>query len=269
MPTRIVVGRESVVREVRAAAPLMAALAAPVTARGPWLTVVLNQQRPGPLRPRPAAVVVAEDPREPPAAAAFLALRRRAADTLVTVLGDGMPCTPGGRPAARLAARDDEAAARLAAGIRAVLDGVRGPWTLRLTGLPLGDPVARELSALLPTGLIGNSRSTGLVDELDGIGGVTRSRDPAVLERRLPDLLAREPDRRARNFLRSAARLHAAIGQVELAVLAEDDVLRAGLLTLVDGADRWPWWGFSDVGGLRAGRGAPLVGLTAPARRWP
>jgi hypothetical protein len=41
--TRIVVGRARVVREVRAAAPLMADLRAPITARGPWLTAVLNQ----------------------------------------------------------------------------------------------------------------------------------------------------------------------------------------------------------------------------------
>ena len=44
-------------------------------------------------------------------------------------------------------------------------------------------------------------------------------------------------------------------------------VLRAGLLTLVDGDDRWPWWGTGDVGGLRTEMGAPLVGLTAPGAR--
>ena len=53
----------------------------------------------------------------------------------------------------------------------------------------------------------------------------------------------RAPIPRARAFLRATARLHAAIGQVELAVVADGDTLRAGLLTLVDGADRWPWWG--------------------------
>ena len=47
------------------------------------------------------------------------------------------------------------------------------------------------------------------------------------------------------------------------------DGLRAGLLTLVDGADRWPWWGWSDVGGLGTAMGAPLVGLVSPARGWP
>ncbi|HEY0506678.1 MAG TPA: hypothetical protein VGD12_01320 [Blastococcus sp.] len=269
MSTRIVLGREGVAREVLAATPLMAALAAPVTARAPWLTAVLNQQRSGPVGPRPAAVVVAAGPHGPPAAVGFLLLRRRALGTLVTILGTRTAPTPGGRPTARLLARDDEAATRLAAGIHEVLNGLHGPWTMRLTGLPLGDPTARELSARLPTGLIGNSRSTCLIDGLDVIGGVARSGDPAVLERWLPALLAREPDRRARRFLRAAARLHVAIGQVELAVVVEEGRLRAGLLTLVDGADRWPWWGFSDVGGLPTGAGTPLASLTAPARRWP
>jgi hypothetical protein len=268
VPIRIVLGRDGVVREARAATTLMAGVGAPVTARAPWLTAVLNQQRPWPVGPRPAAVVVG-DRQEAPAAAAFLLLRRRAPDTVVTMLGARTSPVPGGRPTARLLARDDEAATQLAAGICELLDTLHGPWTLRLTGLPLGDPTVRELSARLPTGRTGNSRSTGVVDGLDEVAGVARSRDPAVLERWLPDLLAREPDPRARRFLRAAARLHVAIGQVELAVVAEGEVLRAGLLTLVDGADRWPWWGVSDVGGLRTGAGAPLGGLTAPARRWP
>lgn len=71
---------------------------------------------------------------------------------------------------------------------------------------------------------------------------MVRSRDPRVLERWLPALLAgAEP--RSRAFLRAAARLHAAIGELEVAVVAEDGILHAGLLTLVDGDDRWPWWG--------------------------
>jgi hypothetical protein len=60
-----------------------------------------------------------------------------------------------------------------------------------------------------------------------------------------------------------------AVGQVELAVVPVGAGLAAALLTLVDGTDRWPWWGWSDVGGLGAAMGAPLVGLTAPARGWP
>ena len=98
MRARIVTGRDAVVRELRAAAPLMAALAAPVTARAPWLTAVLDARTPGPFGPRPAAVVVGTDPREPPAAAAFLSLRRRALHTSVTVARRRHPAGPR-RPA--------------------------------------------------------------------------------------------------------------------------------------------------------------------------
>ena len=127
----------------------------------------------------------------------------------------------------------------------------------------------RNLGAAQPDGLLANVRSRRLVDELDTVGDVRRSRDPRELERWLPALLAREPDARARRFLPVAARLHSAIGHLELAVVADGDRLRAGLLTLVDGADRWPWWAASEIGGLRSEMGAPLAGLTVPARGWP
>jgi hypothetical protein len=61
-------------------------------------------------------------------------------------------------------------------------------------------------------------------------------------------------------FVRAAARLHAAIGQLEVAA-ADGHVL----LTLVDGDDRWPWWTSGDA---VTGMGAPLVSLTVPVR-WP
>src|SRR3712207_8354697 len=67
-----------------------------------------------------------------------------------------------------------------------------------------------------------------------------------------------EPDRRTRTALRVTARLHAAIGQVELAIGADGD---RGLLTLVDGADRRPWWG-TPAAAWRTEMGAPLVSLT-------
>ena len=89
-----------------------------------------------------------------------------------------------------------------------------------------------------------------------------------MLERWLPSLLAAAPPR-SRRFLRAAARLHAAIGQLELAVISDGETLRAGLLTLVDGSDRWPWWGTTSIGGLSTEMGAPLVSLIVPARRWP
>jgi hypothetical protein len=268
--TRIALGRARVMREVRAAAPLMADLAAPIPARGPWLTAVLNDQAahrsPG---VRPVAVVVEAHPQGRPDAVAFLTLRHRGWVTEVTLLGQGVGPVPPGRAPARLLARNPIVAELLAEGVCGLLGSLRGPWRLRLTGLPLGDPAARALIARQPDGLIGNERSSRLVDDLDGVGSVVRSRDARELERWLPQLLSREPDPRACGFLRAAARLHAAIAQVEVAVVADGNGLRAGLLTLVDGDDRWPWWGWTGIGGLGSEMGAPLVGLTAPARRWP
>lgn len=266
---RVAVGRDRVVREVRAAGPLLAALRAPVTARGPWLIAVLNEGAARLPRARPVAVVVAPQADARPDAVAFLALRRRGLATTVTMLGEAMTPVPGGVPPFRLPARDDDAAAGLADAVVAFLDSLRGPWLLRLSGLPLGDPTVRALAARLPTAMQANRRSHRLVDDLDAVGAVARSRDPGVLERWLPALLEREPDPRSRRFLRAAARLHAAIGQVEVAVVADGDVLRAGLLTLVDGTARTPWWGTSELGGLRRELGSPLVGLTVPSRGWP
>jgi hypothetical protein len=267
--TRIAVGRARVVREVRAAAPLMADLGAPVTARGPWLTAVLNQAAARRGTGRPVAVVVEPHAQGRPEGAAFLTLRRRGPVAVLAMLGDGVGPVPGGRPPRRLLARDERAAELLAAGICDLLGALRGFRRLRLTGLPLGDPTVRALTARLPDGLTANVRSEAAVDELDDVGGVVRTRDPRQLDRWLPALLARQPDARARDFLRSCARLHSAIDEVELAVRPDGEGLRAALLTLVDGTDRWPWWGWSDVGGLGTAMGAPLVALTAPARGWP
>jgi hypothetical protein len=258
----VVVGRDRVARQVRAAGRLMADLAAPPTARAPWLTSVLNADGPG----RPAAVVV--EGRGRLDAAAFLHLRRRGSRTVVTVLGDGVGPVPGGRPPARLLARDDDASAALAEGIAGLLGTLLGRWRLQLAGLPMGDPTARRLAATFLDGRIGNVRSRGLVD-LDG-ARVRRSREPAALERELPFLLDRVRTPAERSFLRATARLHAAIGQLEVATTDDGAESRAVLLTLVDGVDRWPWWG------ARADRtewptlpGAPLVGLDVPARGWP
>lgn len=244
----------------------MAELRSPVTARAPWLTAVLHA---GPRAGRPVAIVVESQPGGRQEAVAFLTVRRRGLATRVTMLGDGVGPAPGGVPSARLLARDERAAERLAAGICDLLGSLRGHRRLALAGLPLGDPTARALAARLPDGLIANARSTAIVDGLDGPGDVVRSLDPRDLERRLPAVLTREPDRRRRDFLLAAARVHAAIGQVELAVLPGAEEPRAALLTLVDGSDRRPWWGWTDVGGLDAGMGAPVVALTDPARRWP
>jgi hypothetical protein len=203
-----------------------------------------------------------------PAAAGFLSLHRHGPVTEVTMLGDGTAPLPGGRPTARLLARDEGAARLLADGILELLSARRGPWALRLTGLPLGDPTAGALTAALPDSVLANVRSRQLVDDLDRVGTVERSRDPAVLERWLPALLPEEPDGGARTFLRAAARLHAAIGRVEVAVVIGREGLQAGLLTLMEGADRWPWWGTSRIGGLGQEPGSPLVRLTVAARDW-
>jgi hypothetical protein len=256
---RIVTGRAGVARELRAAGPLLAALRAPVTARAPWLTAALALDAAG-RSSRPVAVVVDARGTGVPRALATLVLRGGPRLT-ATLLGDGLP-VPAGVAPARLPARDDDAADQLAAAVLALLDRVRRPWTLRLSGLPLGDPTLRATGRLRPEAAFASARSARLVDALDAVGPVHRTRDPAELERRLPALLARQPDRRARAALRVTARLHAAIGQVELATVADGDRLRAGLLTLVDGPDRRPWWGTSEVGALGTEMGAPLVSLT-------
>ncbi|MDQ1663014.1 MAG: hypothetical protein QOJ68_2994 [Blastococcus sp.] len=267
-------GPVQVAAELRRATPLMTALRAPIPARAPWLTAVLNARAAEPTARRwrsAAAAVVVDGTGSRPAAAAFLALRRQGPVTVVSMLGAAAAPLPGGRPTARLLAADPDAARLLADGILDLLSRRRGPWALRLTGLPLGDPTAAELAAALPDSVLANVRSRQLVDELDeldGVGAVERSRDPVALERWLPALLRAEPDSRAQTFLRAAARLHAAIGRVEVAVVADGDGLQAGLLTLLDGADRWPWWGTSRIGGLGDAPGSPLVGLTVAARRW-
>ena len=257
---RVVRGRERVVREIRAAAPLMARLRAPIPARGPWLTAVLTASAVS----QPVAVVVEPDPLQPPVGMALLDLRSQGPVVEVRLLGSAPAgLVPPGRAPARLLAADPDAAAQLAAGLLDVVSGLRRPWTLRFAGLPLGCPTTAALAAGTATGSFTSGRSERLVDALDELGPVSRTTDPRALDRALPALLAAEPDRRARTFLRAAARVHAAIGQLELAVVGSPERPRAALLTLLDGGDRWPWWGTAPDGGLRREMGAPLVSLTA------
>ena len=273
--TRVVDGRARVVRELHAAVPLLADLAAPVPACGPWLTAVLNVQSARPLaRTRPRAVLVERSGLpggHPPDGAALLSFTRRGGglSTAVTLLGNDVGPLPEGRPTGRLNARDDAVAQLLATGVADLLDRLRGPWTLRLAGLPLGDPTVRWLSELLPDSSVATTRSRRLVDELDTVAQVQRTRDPAELDRVLPAVLDRVPPQQ-RAFLRAAARLHAAIGQLEVAVVGAPERPAAVLLTLLDSRpggeeDRWPWWGSSDVGGLRRELGSPRSALTASA----
>ncbi|WP_448640987.1 hypothetical protein [Geodermatophilus sp. URMC 63] len=268
--TRVAVGRARVAAEVRAAVPLARTLAAPVTATAPWLTTVLSVQS-AHRRPRLLPVAVVVEPRGSgrPDALALLALATAGPVVTATLPGDGLP-VPGGRPPARLLARDEDAAQRLAAGVLGVLTALRRPWRLRLAGLPMGDPTVRALVRLRPDARLATARSTRLVDGLDDGaldgGRVVRSRDARDVDRVLPALLAGERDRRARDLVRAAARLHAALGRVEVATVHEDGRLRAGLLTLLDGDDRLPWWGWSAVGGLGTEPGAPSVGLAVEGR---
>ncbi|MGY1772984.1 hypothetical protein [Blastococcus sp. SYSU D00813] len=263
MQTRVVTGREHVVRELRAAAPLMGALRAPVPARGPWLTAVLNV-RPG--AGRPVAVVVERVPGARPDGLALLTLRRRGAGCEIALLGDAAGPLPPGRPPARLLARDDDVAARLAAGVMSLTAGRRTPWTLALTGLPMGDPTLRALGGLRADAAFATTRTTRLVDRLDALGGpALRSREPREVERWLPALLAAQPDPARRLLLRAAARLHAAIGQVEVAVVPGDGSPRAVLLTLVDGADRQPWVSCGDPAAVGREMGAPSTSLRLAA----
>ncbi|MGY1693494.1 hypothetical protein ACI780_01180 [Geodermatophilus sp. SYSU D00814] len=268
--TRVVLGRGQVAREVRAAVPLARAVRAPLTASAPWLTTVLSVQ--AARRPRlvPAAVVVEPHRPGPPDALALLALATSGPVVTATLLGDGLP-VPGGRPAARLPARDEDAAARLAAGLLGLLTSLRRPWRMRLAGLPLGDPTVRALGRLRPDAVVATARSRRLVDDLATVPGrLVRSRDARAVDAALPALLAGERDPRARDLVRAAARLHAALGRLEVATVTDGGRPRAALLTLLDGdpagGDRLPWWGRAASEGLREEAGAPLVGVSVVGR---
>ncbi|RBY90025.1 hypothetical protein DQ240_02570 [Blastococcus sp. TF02A-26] len=261
-------GHGDVVRELRAAAPLMAALRAPIPARAPWLTAVLNVTAARCGSGRPVAVVVEREPGQGPDGLALLTARRRGPALHLTLLGDGLGPLPPGRPPARLLARDDEVAAQLAAGVLGLVAGRRAPWQLSLSGLPLGDPTSRALGSLRPEAAFGTARTARLVDRLDDLGApVVRSRDPREVERLLPALLVAQPDTRSRLLLRATARLHASVGQVEVAVAAEGASVRAALLTLVDGVDRQPWVGCGEPAALGQEMGAPATSLRL-ADRW-
>jgi hypothetical protein len=247
-----------VVREVRASGALAERLRAPVTARGPWSTAVLNHLAARRSIVRPVAVVVDDVPGDVPAAAAFLTVRPGARSVIGLLTAAAGPL-PGGRPPARLLAGDLPAAEALADGMVALLATRRGPWRLDLAGLPLGDPTLRALAARLPMATLANERSLRLVDEL---AGAERTADPREVDRLLAPLLPALPRSITPPgypaFLRAVARLHASLGAVEVAVAPSG----GGLVTLLNGTDRWPWWGSAPTG-LRTEMGAPLVRLTA------
>ncbi|SCX51860.1 hypothetical protein SAMN03159343_2646 [Klenkia marina] len=258
-------GRAPVVREIRAAAPLLAGLTAPTTARGPWLTAALGAA-PAP-RVRHRAVVVEHHRQGRPAGLALVTsrreLRRGLPTTVVRLLGEGGPPGPPGPAPRRLPAASPEVAELLADGLVDLLAAVRGPWELSLTGLPMGDPVLRALSARLGTGSrFRTVRARGLVDHLDDLGEVTRSTDPVALERWLPVFLDHRPAGARLVDLRALARVHAATGVLEHAVVRSAGRPVGGLLTLLEGPVRLPWWGFGDVVAGTA-PGPPHVSLGA------
>ncbi|MEI4272109.1 hypothetical protein TEK04_10280 [Klenkia sp. LSe6-5] len=267
---RVAEGRARVVREIRAAAPLLTELAVPTTARGPWLAAALHAAPAPAARVRHRAVVVEQHRQGRPAGAALLSsrrvLRRGRWTTDLRLLGDGgAPPPPGGAPR-RLPVRDAEVAALLADGIADLLAATRGPWDLALTGLPLGDPVLRALAARLGVGAaFRTTRTRALVDQLDDVGAVTRSVDALDLERWLPDFLDHRPAGARAADLRALARVHAAAGVLEHAVVLAEDRPVAGLLTLLEGGVRRPWWGFG-VPEPATGPAAPCVSLTASSR---
>jgi len=258
-----------VVREIRAVAPLLAGPGTPTTARGPWLAAALHAA-PAPVpRVRHRAVVVEAHRQGRPAGAALLSsrtvLRAGRRVTVVGLLGDGGPPGPPGTAPRRLPAADPAAAVLLADGVAELLGRTRGPWELSLTGLPLGDPVLAALGARLGTGAVfRTTRSCVLVDALDEAGSVQRSTDPAGLERWLPAFLAHRPAGTRRADVRALVRVHAAAGVLEHAVVPGHHGATAGVLTLLDGGVRRPWFGFGP--GLRDAPGQPWVSLVADSR---
>jgi hypothetical protein len=268
--TRVAEGRSRVVREIRAAAPLLAGQGTPTTARGPWLAAALHAAPAPAPRVRHRAVVVEAHRQGRPAGAALLSSRPALRDgrrvvTLHRLLGDGGTPGPPGTAPRRLPAADPAVAELLADGVADLLARTRGPWELSLTGLPMGDPVLAALGARLGTGAtFRTTRSRALVDALDETGPVHRSTDPVVLERWLPVFLAHRPTGSRRADVRALARVHAAAGVLEHAVVPGADGARAGLLTLLDGGVRRPWFGFG--AGLRDAPGQPWVSLAADSR---
>jgi hypothetical protein len=264
---RLAEGRAQVVREIRAAAPLISGTAAPTTARGPWLTAALHAAPTPAPRVRHRAVVVEHHRQGRPAGLALLSsrtvLRRGRPTTVLRLLGDGGPPVPPGPAPRRLPVADDAVADLLAEGIAGVLASTRGPWELVLTGLPMGDPVLRALAGRLGTGSgFRTARVQALVDHLDGLGPVTRSTDPAGLERWLPLFLEHRPAGARRADLRATARVHAVAGVLEHAVVLSAGQPVAGVLTLLEGPDRRPWWGFGGAGPVTV-PGPPHVSLRA------
>ena len=247
--------------------PLMAALRAPVTARGPWLTAVLNAGAAHRFSGRPVAVVVEAHRQGRPDAAAFLHLRRRGPVDRRHAAGRRHGAGAGGSPPFRLLARDDEMAGLLAAGIADLLR-LAAPAPAS-SGWPASRSVTRRRGSSRPgcrTASSATVRTQRLVDDLDDVGPVTRSRDPRVLERWLPGAdrpRARPPGAGLPAGRRPAARRDRSAGAGRRR--------RPGRAAHAGGRRRAAGRGGASgtAGRCAPSSGSPAVGLTAPARDWP
>jgi CelD/BcsL family acetyltransferase involved in cellulose biosynthesis len=135
---RLIRGRAQLLRALQAAEDLFEHTRAPVCARALWVSTWLAAVP----AVDPVAVVVEAGDRL--TGLACLAVSRRGPLRTVTLAADG-PSDYGWLPA-----RDAASAAALADGVADLLGTVRRPWRLRLSQLPLHDPVAARLLAVLP-----------------------------------------------------------------------------------------------------------------------
>lgn len=242
---------------------------APVTARRLWLETWASC-----YADHEPWLVLVEDGSDLVAAAA-LARRRRAGLTSVVGLGHGPS------DAARLPARDNQAAARLAGAVTAGLRSLGGPWQLHLEQLPASDPVGTALDELLqvteltagdgmPMVEVGPERELRRHVSRNTRSAVSRARnritdtgldlalawisDPAEIAAALPDVnavhrardvqLGRRSDLddpRATQFHRNVIQQHADVGQVELLTLRLSGDLAAYVVAFADGRALRVW----------------------------
>ena len=231
----------------------------------PWLTAVLNAGPPAARPSGPVAVVVeAHRPGAPRGGRVPARCAAGAASPSSRCSATAVGPVPGGRPPARLLARDELPPTLLADGIVDLLGALRRSLAAAAGRAAAGRPdrAARSLPGC-PRPCSPTSRSPRLVDELDDVGVVAQH-----ATRRARAVAARAAGRgrsAGRRFLRAAARLHAAIGAGRGGRVA-DGPSAAACSRCVDGADRWPWWGtVLPPGSDRDGRAAGAADRVRPA----
>jgi CelD/BcsL family acetyltransferase involved in cellulose biosynthesis len=137
LTVRVAWHQHGAVAALHGARLLLDRTAAPFCTQPMWLSMWYAR-----AKARPLAVVV--ERRGTTVGLACLAVRRTGPLHTVTLAGDG-PSDYG-----RLPAGDPTAAGALASGIARVLTNLGGPWRLRLSQLPVADPVATALRDALP-----------------------------------------------------------------------------------------------------------------------